>query len=105
MGTLLYLLARAVVGLLQALPLLWVARLGHAGGELAYWIDARHRCVALRNLRQCFGAEKSAREIKALARENFRRIGENFSCAVRTAPMSVEEVRPFCELIGAEKLL
>ncbi|HYV29356.1 MAG TPA: hypothetical protein VFA77_17620 [Candidatus Eisenbacteria bacterium] len=105
MDPLLYFLARAVVGLLQALPLPWVARLGRAGGRLAYWIDARHRRVALGNLQQCFGAEKSLQEIKALARENFRRIGENFSCAVKTAAMSFEELRSVCELVGAEKLL
>src|SRR5258707_10383331 len=103
MDTLLYLLARTVIGLLQALPLRWVARVGRAGGALCYWIDARHRRVALRNLQQCFGAEKSPREIQALARENFRRIGENFSCAAKTATMSIEELRPFCEFFGAEK--
>ena len=43
MDRLLYLVARALVALLQALPLRWVARLGRAGGVLAYWIDARHR--------------------------------------------------------------
>src|SRR5208283_2691457 len=93
----LYLLARALIRWLQALPLLWVARLGRAGGGLAYFVDRRHRRVAQRNLAMCFGAEKSAAEIRGLAGENFRRIGENFACAVKTAAMSFEELQAHVE--------
>jgi lauroyl/myristoyl acyltransferase len=95
----LYILARALVALLQALPLRAVARLGRAGGGLAWWLDARHRRVTLHNLNLCFGNEKSADEIYALARENFRCIGESYACAVKTAAMSVEELEPHVEFI------
>jgi lauroyl/myristoyl acyltransferase len=105
METLLYLVARALVALLQALPLTCVARIGRAGGALAYWLDGRHRRVALRNLTVCFGHEKSASEIRALARENYRRIGENFASAVKTATMSPAELRPYLTFVGAEKIL
>jgi lauroyl/myristoyl acyltransferase len=88
----LYLLARGVIRWIQAMPLAWVARLGRAGGGLAYYLDGRHRRVARRNLELCFGGEKSAEEIRGLARENFRRIGENFACGVKTAAMSFEEL-------------
>ena len=88
MEHLIYFFARALVALLQSLPLTWVARIGRAGGALAFWIDARHRRVALENLTMCFGDEKSPREIRAIAKENFRRIGENYCCAVKTAAMS-----------------
>jgi lauroyl/myristoyl acyltransferase len=101
----LYLVARALVRLIQALPLRWVARLGRAGGGLAWWFDARHRRVALRNLTLCFAAEKSPAEIRALARENFRRIGENFACAVRTAAMSFEEIRPHVEFVASPEFM
>lgn len=96
----LYFLVRGLVLALQALPLKTVARLGRAGGALAYALDARHRRVALRNLTMCFGKEKPAREIRALARENFRRLGENYACAIKTADMSFEELRPFVEFVG-----
>ena len=105
METLLYWLARGVIALLQALPLPIVARLGRLGGAVAYRCDARHRRTALKNLSDCFGREKTPREIRALARENFRRIGENFACAVRTAIMSPEELSPHLECAGAEKVL
>jgi Kdo2-lipid IVA lauroyltransferase/acyltransferase len=100
METLFYGLVRALVALLQALPLTWVARLGRLGGGLAYWVDARHRRVALRNLTQCFGQEQSPAQLRALARENFRRIGENYLCAIKTAGMSYEELRERVEFVG-----
>ncbi|MEI9963245.1 MAG: hypothetical protein WDM76_19670 [Limisphaerales bacterium] len=60
MDTLLYFFARSLIALLQALPLVWVARFGRAGGALAYWLDKRHRRVTLKNLTMCFGNEKIA---------------------------------------------
>ncbi|MGD0745651.1 MAG: hypothetical protein ABSA45_10900 [Verrucomicrobiota bacterium] len=104
METLLYFLARGVVAFLQSLPLTLVARLGRAGGGLAYWLDARHRRVAWQNLTMCFGHEKSPAEIRAIARENFRRIGESFACAVKTAAMNFEALRPHVEFAGIERL-
>jgi lauroyl/myristoyl acyltransferase len=104
MDALLYLLARSLLAVVQALPLGWAARLGRWGGGLFYLLDARHRRVALKNLTLCFGAGKTPQEICAIARENFRRIGENFACAARTAGMSSEEIRTCLEVVGADKL-
>lgn len=105
MDALLYPLARGAVALLQMLPLRVVARLGRAAGALAYWLDARHRRMAMKNLAMCFGAEEPAAELRAVARENFRRIGENFASAVKTAAMSPEALRPHFDFVGAEKIL
>ncbi len=104
MEQVLYFLARGIVASLQALPLAWVARLGRAGGRFAFWVDARHRRVALANLRMCFGHERSPAEIRALARENFRRIGESYACAIKTAAMSVEELRPHVEFVAPPRM-
>src|SRR5262245_5555592 len=105
MDHLLYGLARALVACLQALPLVWVARLGRAGGGLAYWLDGRHRRMANRNLSLCFGAQKCAAELRLIARENFRRVGENFACAVKTASMTFEEIRPHVEFALPQEIL
>src|SRR5258708_1918381 len=104
MERLLYYLARGLVALLQALPLNAAARLGRAGGWLAYWLDGRHRRVAQANLTLCFGREKSPAELRALAKENFRRIGENYACAIKTAAMSAEEVRRHVEFVCPQSL-
>jgi KDO2-lipid IV(A) lauroyltransferase len=105
MDDVLYILGRAIIGLLQALPLRVVARIGRAGGALAFWLDGRHRRTALENLTLCFGAEKSAGEIRALAKENFRRIGENYCSAIKTATMTFGQLRPHVEYSGWEQLL
>ena len=105
MNTLIYWFARGIVAVIQALPLTFVARLGRATGGLAYHLDGRHRRVVLKNLTMCFGAEKSAEEITALAQENFRRIGENYVSAIKTAAMTFDELRPHVEFVGTERLL
>jgi lauroyl/myristoyl acyltransferase len=101
----LYIVVKAVLTVLQALPLGCVARIGRAGGALAYWLDGRHRRVTRKNLAMCLGGEKTPAEIEALARENFRRIGENFACAVKTSSMRMEQLQQRMEVIGAEKIL
>lgn len=100
MDLLLYCFARGVIGLIQSLPLLWVARLGRIGGAITYRLDARHRRVALRNLQMCFGNEKPETELRAIAEENFRRIGENFACAAKTASMEFEDLRQHVEFVA-----
>ena len=105
MDKLLYWSARGVIALLQALPLRGVARLGRAAGALAFWVDARHRRMALKNLAMCFGGEKSPAELRAIARENFKRLGENFAGAAKTAAMTPGQMRAHFVFAGAEKLI
>lgn len=99
--TILCFLTRLGIGLLQALPLPGAARLGRFGGELVFWADGRHRRMAIANLTRCFGHEKSAAEIRALAHENFRRIGENACCAIATAAMDRTQLHAVLEVQGA----
>ncbi len=98
-----YYFARALIAIIQSLPLPLVARIGRLGGALAYRLDGRHRRVTVDNLQMCFGAEKSPREIMALARETFRRIGENYCCAIKTAAMSADQLRPYVEFVRPER--
>ena len=105
MDTLIYWSVRSILGFLELLPLVWVARIGRAGGALAYLLDGRHRRVALKNLTMCFGQEKSPAEIRTLAKENFRRIGESYACAVKTSSMTFDALRPYVEYVGVERLL
>lgn len=104
MDTLLYIVARTVIAILQSLSLRTVARLGRIGGGMFFILDARHRNVALQNLKAAF-TEKSDAEIHALAKENFKRIGENFACAVNTAGMTTERVKEILTVVGNDKFL
>jgi lauroyl/myristoyl acyltransferase len=104
MDTLLYLLVRFGIAIVQSMPVPIVVRIGRLGGLIAYWLDARHRNVAIRNLTMCFGKEKSETEIRALARENFCRLGENYLGAVKSAGMSPEAISPYFKVTGWEKI-
>ena len=104
MNTVIYWLGRAFIAVIQRLPLPFVARLGRASGGAAFHLDVRHRRVVLDNLTRCFGAEKPADEIRAIAHEHFRRIGENYLSAVKTAAMSFDELKPHLEFAGFDTL-
>jgi KDO2-lipid IV(A) lauroyltransferase len=104
MNRTLYWLARGVIAVVQFLPLVAVAWVGRAGGQLGWWFDRRHREVAVANLTECFGGEKSAPEIRALARENVLRLGENYGCAIKAASLSSAEMVPHLEWHGLERL-
>jgi lauroyl/myristoyl acyltransferase len=103
MQTFLYWFAKSFVVFIQALPLRVVALIGRGGGALAHLLDARHRRVVRTNLQRAF-PEKSKAEVRAIAREHFRRLGENYACAVKTAGMSFEETLLICPPVGTEKL-
>lgn len=103
MDRILYFVVLGLIKFLQALPLRWVARIGRGGGAVAYFIDARHRKVAQRNIAMCLGKELSPEKVHALAKENFRRLGENYCCAIKTASMTWEEIQPHLEFAGVPK--
>lgn len=102
MDWLLTFIARGAVGLIQRLPLTVVARLGRRIGALVWWIDARHRRVAVLNLTRCLGHELTPAQLRDVARENFRRIGENFACAAKTAGMSEKQLDQVLQITGLE---
>ena len=104
MDSLLYAVVRAFVAFLQLLPLNVVARLGRAGGALAFHLDRRHRRVVRDNLTICFGNEKSPDEILQIARENFCRLGENYLRAIRTSAMTAAQLKPHVEFTGIDRL-
>lgn len=105
MDLLIYLLALALVRFLQSLPLTVVAWVGRRLGGLAYWLDRRHRRVAEENLTFAFGSAMAPGKIRALAHEHFRRLGENYASAVKTASMTPVQLVRHVQFIGTRKLL
>ena len=104
MNTGLYWFARGIIVVIQMLPLRLVARMGRGMGALAFHLTARYRRVTLENLTLVFGGEKSADEIIKIAREHFRRLGENYLSAVKTAAMDAKQILPHVEFTGLENL-
>ena len=105
MNNLIYWLGRIFVAGIAVVPLTCVAWVGRQIGGLVYLMDAGHRKVAINNLTMCFGREKSAAEIKTIAQENFRRLGENFACMVKTYMMPWEKLQNRIELVGMERVI
>ena len=70
-----YLLFRILCLLLNLLPFSWVLKLGQLGGRMLYYILGRYRRVALENLNEAFGTEKSASEIQKIAIQSFENLG------------------------------
>ena len=98
------LVARTFVAIVQCLPLYGVALVGRAGGFLFYYLDARHRRVAVNNLLACLSNSYSKKEILSLARENFCRIGEAYLSALKTAAIPEEKMGPVLSIKGEENL-
>ncbi len=104
MNWLLYQAGRLLIAFVQAWPLDWVARMGRVAGAMGWMLDGRHRRVALSNLERVFGTVKTASERRAIARENFLRLGENYLCALKTASMSSRQIEKRLEWVGLDQL-
>ncbi len=104
MNFLLYWFVRGIIAFFSILPIELVGRIGRAFGAATYIFDRRHRSVTEQNLQSAYAGEKSESEIKDIAREHFKRLGENYCCAIKTAFMSEAEVKQRLEVTGVEKL-
>jgi KDO2-lipid IV(A) lauroyltransferase len=94
---------RMLLPVFQALPLPWVARWGRIAGGWAWAVDGRHRRVAEDNLAHCY-PEWDVQACREMARENFRRLGENYLSALRSSTMSHEDLRPYLNMEGMAPL-
>jgi KDO2-lipid IV(A) lauroyltransferase len=103
METVYYLIARCVIGIAFCLPLKWVAWCGRHAGAIAWHLDKRHRDVALQNLHASF-PEKNESEIRKIARENFRRLGETYSSVLKAGRMKENEISEILTIEGYEKI-
>jgi lauroyl/myristoyl acyltransferase len=104
MASLTYYSIMVIVSIVRCLPLTVVARLGRFFGRIAYSLDKRHRIRTYENLRMVFGDEWSDEKVRATAKENFLRLGENYASAIKAAYMTDEQLRPYVEVRGAAYL-
>ena len=101
----LYYVGRVILFFLGLLPVRLMAYMGRGVGEVVYWIDKRHRNVAIKNLTLVFSKEKSKEEILALAKENFKRVIEAYFSAIATLQKSPETVlKHYLKVYGAENV-
>jgi KDO2-lipid IV(A) lauroyltransferase len=84
---------------------LWISYpLGETLGRLVFFVDRRHRRVALENLRLAFGSACTNDEIVAMARSNFRCLGQTFVDTCRLVRLSPQALTEVVEIEGMEVL-
>jgi Kdo2-lipid IVA lauroyltransferase/acyltransferase len=83
---------------------LWVFW-GRMLGSLLYMVDAKHRKIALSNLRFAFGPEKTEKEIRTIARKSFEEFGMIGHEWTRLKYIKKEELLRLVEVEGMENLL
>ncbi|HAR00626.1 MAG: lysophospholipid acyltransferase family protein [Limisphaerales bacterium] len=99
---LLYLAGRTFVWVVQLFPLRFVAWTGRMAGLLAFYLDWRHRRVAVGQL-DCFLKHTGRKgDSVKMGREHFQRLGENYLSAVKTSGMKAEALEKHIEFRGID---
>lgn len=96
---------RVLTRFVGLVPLPWWARAGRCVGLLAWWLDFKHRAVVLQNLDLSLGSELTADHRRRIAIEHFKRIGENYASAIKTASMPESELLRHVRVSGFEASL
>jgi heptosyltransferase-2 len=87
-----YVIYRAGTGLLGALPLGLLFRMGQLCGFGAWLVLRHYRRLALHNVTIAFGQEKPRAELRRIVRNHFCQLGANLFCSVKTAAMPLKEI-------------
>jgi lipopolysaccharide heptosyltransferase II len=99
-----YLLYRAALALITALPLRCVFFLGKGCGFFAWLILPKYRRLARRNVEIAFGEKKSASEKKRIVRCHFQQIGANLLSGIKLNTMPPEAVAKLVATEGDEEV-
>ena len=99
-----YLLYRAGLAVVAALPLSSLFAFGEFLGVCAWTFSGKYRRLATRNLEIAFANEKSPRELRQLARQHFRRLGANLLCSAKLTQMPPEKILERVEIENIEAM-
>ena len=101
MNLVVYLLYRALGFAIGLLPLGLVIRIGRVIGLCGYFLVAKYRRIALRNLGIAF-PEKTPKERRSLGRAHFAQLAGNLFAGEKIGRLSREEVTGLVEIEGRE---
>jgi lipopolysaccharide heptosyltransferase II len=99
-----YLLYRAGLAVVAALPLPFLFAFGQFLGVCAWIFSGKYRRLATRNLEIAFADEKSTRELRQLVRRHFRRLGANLLCSAKLTQMPPEKILERVEVENIESM-
>ena len=97
-----YLLYRAGSAIVNALPLRALFIFGEGLGVCAWILLGKYRRLAFQNLTIAFGQEKSERELRAIARQSFRRLGSNLLCSIKLGVMPLKKIAEHVDVENAD---
>jgi len=95
-----YLLYKVFSSLVAVLPRKFVLAAGRGLGHLTFWLDGRHRTIALDNLGQALGATWPAAERRRIARRSFMNFVQSVFDSLKTARWSREKLLSFMDIEG-----
>jgi len=78
--------------------------LGQALGLALYYLDKKHRLIALSNLKIAFGKELSTSELKRIARNSFMHFGKTFMDIIKLPHLTEEKRNALINVEGEENL-
>ncbi|OGL42646.1 MAG: hypothetical protein A2W05_10215 [Candidatus Schekmanbacteria bacterium RBG_16_38_10] len=92
---LLYLIFLALIKITGAMPLQVSSFLLTRLGRIAYYLDIKHRNIAIENLKVAFGNEKSQEEIELIARKVFENLPLTFLDFCRIPKITKDNLSKF----------
>ena len=99
--SLLFQIAKALLSILpRKLCLSW----GKTIGLAFYYLDKRHRLIALSNLKTAFGKELSASELRRIARSSFIHFGKTFIDIIKLPHLGEDKRNALINVEGEENL-
>lgn len=91
--------------LIGHLPLSLALTIGRGMGRLAFYVDRRHRRIAIENITAAFGKEKTYQEIVGMVREVFENLGMNLLEFFRLPWLKPETLNDYVTHDGFENLI
>lgn len=87
-----YLIVLSLVRLIALLPYRWASDIGGLIGRAGYFIDGRHRRIAIRNLRLAF-PEEGTEKIRMTAKRSFENLGRSAAEMIQVSGRSPLHLR------------
>lgn len=100
-----YIFYIALARLLNLIPFSFSLKVGEFLGMLLFFVDKKHREIALTNLKRAFRNEKTEKEIFEIGRECYRNLGRSFVEFSRLLRDEREYIERYIEIEGVENYI
>lgn len=102
--SIIYYIIKIIAGVLRLLPVQFALWIGRRVGDFVYLIDLKHKALTYANLNMAFAGEKTPQELRNIAKEIFRNIGQNLVELLRLPVMKRELYEKYVSIEGRENI-